>query len=196
VKLIIASEADLNAYVDQIDRLRDTSPSGISRATQEMAELEGGLTDKSVRGTNRALRHLAAVNQLTDNSVGGQQRAIDVIESADPYGLRTTLPAHVEDLARLKDTSIGGIQGATALIRVRELREDLTDKTVRGHNRAIDAIQSTPPVAVEIEPKAAPVVEQVAEQVAQKTEGLLDQIASQLARARDAVSGWIKSAIG
>ena len=176
MKLIIASEADLNAYVDQIERLRDTSPRGISRATQQMAELEGA--------REKALGRLAGSNPLTDKSVGGVQHAIDVIESADPYGLRTTLPAHVEELARLKDVSPSGIEGATALIRVVK-REDLTDKTVRGHTRARDAMEAAPSIAVEVERKPAP--------VEQKAEDLVDQIASQLARARDAVVGWVKS---
>ena len=82
--------------------------------------------------------------------------------------------------------SNGGIQGATALIRVKEHREDLTDKTVRGHTRARDAMEAAPSVAVEIERK--PAVEQ--------TEGLLDQVATQLARAKDAVVGWVKGFVG
>jgi hypothetical protein len=179
--LIIASESQLNAYLDDQARLRDKSAGGVQDAVSQLDQQRRMLTEDTPQ--SRRLVAIGNAEHLTDLTVRGQQRAIDVLEAADPYGLRTVLPAHVEELARMKDVSPSGIQGATALIRVVEKKEPLTDKTVRGHTRAADVIASTPPYAYELEPKAAPQPE--------KSEGLLDKVAKQVAKAVDTVRSWL-----
>jgi hypothetical protein len=181
--LIIASEAQLNAFLEQDQRLRDKSPGGMQHAVDLIEQRRRSLTEDTP-----ASREQVAIGNgepLTDKSVRGVQHAIDVIEASDPYGLRTQLPMHVEELARLKDTSFSGIQGATALIRIVEKREPLTDTTVRGHNRAEQVMASTAPIAYTIEPKAAPKSEP------SKVEGWMDKIASTLAKAKDTVRSWL-----